>query len=77
MELEAENGKKTILSGVQGGGQQKPDQAEVAALKREIQKLKTERDILKKPRPTLRRHRSEIRFHCEASGVLAVVVDVA
>lgn len=31
-----------------GQGQQKPDQAEVAALKREIQKLKAERDILKK-----------------------------
>jgi len=31
-----------------GHGQQKPEQAEVTALKREIKKLKAERDILKK-----------------------------
>jgi len=31
-----------------GHGQQKPEQAEVAALRREIKKLKAERDILKK-----------------------------
>ena len=31
-----------------GHGQQKPEQAEIAALKREIKKLKAERDILKK-----------------------------
>ena len=31
-----------------GQGQQKPEAAEVAALKREIKKLKAERDILKK-----------------------------
>ena len=31
-----------------GTGQMKPEQAEVAALKREIKKLKAERDILKK-----------------------------
>jgi transposase len=31
-----------------GQGQQKPEQAEVAALRREIRKLKAERDILKK-----------------------------
>ena len=31
-----------------GHGQQKPDQAEVTALKREIKKLRAERDILKK-----------------------------
>jgi len=31
-----------------GQGQQKPELAEVAALKREIRKLKAERDILKK-----------------------------
>lgn len=31
-----------------GHGHQKPDQAEVAALKREVKKLKAERDILKK-----------------------------
>lgn len=31
-----------------GHGQQKPEQAEVAVLKREIKKLRAERDILKK-----------------------------
>ncbi len=31
-----------------GQGQQKPEQAEVATLKREIKKLRAERDILKK-----------------------------
>jgi transposase len=31
-----------------GRGQQKPEQAEIAALKREVIKLKAERDILKK-----------------------------
>ena len=31
-----------------GGGQMKPEQAEIAALKREVRKLKAERDILKK-----------------------------
>ncbi len=31
-----------------GGGQLKPEQAEIAQLKKEIRKLKAERDILKK-----------------------------
>ena len=31
-----------------GNGQQKPEQAEIARLKREVAKLKAERDILKK-----------------------------
>jgi transposase len=31
-----------------GHGRQKPEQAEIAALKREIKKLRAERDILKK-----------------------------
>jgi transposase len=31
-----------------GQGQQKPEQAEIAVLKREVAKLKAERDILKK-----------------------------
>jgi hypothetical protein len=35
-----------------GQGQVKPEQAEIARLKREVTKLKAERDILKRPRPT-------------------------
>lgn len=33
-----------------GHGQMKPEQLEIAQLKREVTKLKAERDILKKPR---------------------------
>ena len=54
-----------------GQGQMKPEQLEIAQLKREVAKLKAERDILKKPRPTSRRNRREVRFHCEAPGDLA------
>src|SRR5438045_7781948 len=55
-----------------GHGQMKPEQLEIARLKREVTKLKAERDILKKrPRPSSRRSRREIRFHCEAPGDLA------
>ena len=53
-----------------GHGQMKPEQLEVARLKREVTKLKAERDILKS-RPTSRRNRREIRFRCEAPGDLA------
>ena len=35
-----------------GQYQMKPEQFEIAQLKREVVKLKVERDILKKPRPT-------------------------
>src|SRR5215210_3889628 len=54
-----------------GQGQMKPEQLEIARLKRDVIKLKAERDILKKPRPTSRRNRREVRFHCEAPGDLA------
>src|SRR3954453_2373459 len=54
-----------------GQGQMKPEQLEIAQLKREVTKLKAERDILKKPRPTSRRNRREVRFRCEAPGDLA------
>jgi transposase len=43
-----------------GNGQMKPEQLEIARLKREVAKLKAERDILKKPRPTSRRNRHEV-----------------
>ena len=49
----------------------KPEQLEIARLKREVIKLKAERDILKKPRPTSRRNRREVRFHREAPEDLA------
>src|SRR5437660_3148194 len=51
-----------------GQGQMKPEQLEIARLKREVIKLKAERDILKKPRPTSRRNRREVRFHREGTG---------
>ena len=54
-----------------GQGQMKPEQLEIARLKREVIKLKAERDILKKPRPTLRGNRREVRIRCEAPGDLA------
>src|SRR6187455_471957 len=54
-----------------GQGQMKPEQLEIARLKREVIKLKAERDILKKVRPTSRRNRREVRFHREAPGDLA------
>ena len=52
-----------------GQGQMKPEQLEIARLKREVTKLKAERDILKKPRPTSRRNRCEVRLHREAPGI--------
>ena len=51
-----------------GRGQMKPEQLEIARLKREVIKLKAERDILKKPRPTSPRNRREVLLHCEAPG---------
>ena len=54
-----------------GQGQMKPEQLEIAQLKREVIRLKAERDILKKPRPTSRRNQREVRFYCEAPGDLA------
>jgi transposase-like protein len=59
-----------------GQGQMKPEQLEIARLKREVIKLKAERDILKKPRPTSRRNQREVRIHCEAPGDLAGGLDV-
>ena len=38
------------------GQEMKPEQLEIARLKREVIKLKAERDILKKRRPTSRRN---------------------
>ena len=54
-----------------GQGQMKPEQLEIAQLKREVARLKAERDILKKPRPTSRRSRREVRLHRGAPGGLA------
>src|SRR5689334_17354561 len=46
-----------------GRGQMKPDDAEVARLKRELAKTKAERDILKKLSASSRRSRHEIPLH--------------
>ena len=54
-----------------GQGQVKPEQAELARLRREVLKLKAERDILKKPRPTSRRRRCDGRLHRDAPGNVA------
>ncbi len=55
-----------------GQGQMKPEQLEIAQLKREVIRLKAERDILKKAAvPTSRRNRREVRLHREAPGDLA------
>lgn len=59
-----------------GKGVLKPEQAEMARLRKEVAKLKMERDILKKPRPTLPRSRYEIRLRCKASRNLAGGSDV-
>jgi transposase-like protein len=59
-----------------GHGQMKPEQAEIARLKREVTKLKAERDILKKLRLTSRRNRREVRLYREAPGVMAGGLDV-
>src|ERR1700733_4627866 len=58
-----------------GNGQMKPEQLEIARLKREVAKLKAERDILKKPRPS-RRNRREVLLHCEAPEDLGRGLDV-
>ena len=49
----------------------KPEQLEIARLKREVIRLKAERDILKKAAAYSRRNRCEVRFHREAPGGLA------
>jgi transposase-like protein len=54
-----------------GPGQMKPEQLEIARLKREVIKLKAERDILKKAAAYSRRNRCEVCFRCEAPGDLA------
>ena len=51
-----------------GQGQMKPEQLEIARLKREVIKLKAERDILKKAAAYFAK---EVRVHCEAPGDLA------
>ena len=54
-----------------GQGQMKPEQAELARLRREVIKLTAERDILKQATPTSRRRRGEVRLHRDAPGNLA------
>lgn len=59
-----------------GRGQMKPDDAELARLKRELAKTRAERDILKKPSATSRRSRREICRDCSAPRDLALALDV-
>jgi transposase-like protein len=59
-----------------GAGQMKPDEAEIAKLKKEVGKLKAERDILKRLRPSSQENRVEVQVHCEASGDMAGDLDV-
>ena len=54
-----------------GQGQMKPEQLEIARLKREVTKLKAERDILKKAAAYFAKELMRVRFHCEAPGGLA------
>ena len=54
-----------------GQGQMKPEQLEIAQLRREVTKLKAERDILKKAAAYFAKDRREVRFHREAPGDLA------
>jgi hypothetical protein len=41
----------------------KPEQLEIAQLKREVTKLSAEREILKRAAPTSRRNRREVLLH--------------
>jgi transposase-like protein len=59
-----------------GHGQMKPEQVEIARLKREVTKLKAERDILKNPRPTSRRRAQEVLLHREEPSNVAGGIDV-
>src|SRR6202045_2485848 len=52
-----------------GQGQMKPEQLEIAQLKREVIRLKAERDILKKPRPSSRTGGSGRRDGCAGRSV--------
>ena len=54
-----------------GHGPMKPEQLEIARLKREVSKLKAERHTKKSRGLTSRRNRCEVRFRCEAPGDLA------
>ena len=52
-------------------GQSKPEQLEIAQLKREVIRLKAERDILKKAGYYAKEIDVKIRIRCEAPGDLA------
>ena len=54
-----------------GQGQMKPEQLEIAQLKREVIRLKAERDILKKAAAYFAKDRREVRIRREAPGDLA------
>ena len=60
-----------------GRGQLKPNDAEIARLKRELAQTRADPDILAKPSATSRRCRREVRSHCAPSGDLAAALDVS
>lgn len=57
-----------------GQGQMRSEQAEIAALKKEVARLKAERDILKRQPRSSRGSRHEVRLHREAPSHLAGIM---
>ncbi len=71
---EAASGKSSAFP---GRGVIKPEDVELAQLRKELARTKAERDILKKkPSPSLPRIRREVRVHRQASRYLADATDV-
>jgi transposase len=58
-------------------GVMKPEDAEVARLRKELARAKAERAILKKPSPSLPRNRRNACPHCSESQHLAEAADVS
>ena len=54
----------------------KPEQPEIARLKREVIKLKAERDILEKAAAYFAKDQRKVRIHCEAPGDLTGGLDI-
>ena len=59
-----------------GCGVMKPEDSEIARLKRELAKTRAELDILKKPLGSSSKSRREIRGDCPAARGMAIEMDV-